>query len=202
MKVVSTEIFKYNELSEKAKEKAREWYRKLNSQDNFWSESVIDDAKEAAKHLGFHIDKVYFSGFWSQGSGACFEGIFRSSELEAGGIRAYAPQDTELQRIADEIEKIINQFYLVALKVRHSGHYSHENCTDFTVSITDNEDNEVDSKEAADAEKNLIELSKSLMKWIYRNLEKEYEYQNTDEQIVENIEANDYNFTESGKVWH
>ena len=135
-------------------------------------------------------------------TGACFEGSFRSSEFEAGGILAYAPKDTELHRISDEIEKIINQFYAIYLKVRHSGHYSHENCTNFEVSITDNEDNEIDSKAAADAEQELICLSKDLMKWIYRNLKKEYEYQNSDEQITESIVANDYNFTDDGEVWH
>ena len=40
------------------------------------------------------------------------------------------------------------------------------------------------------------------MKWIYRALEKEYEYQNADEQIGENIIANVYDFTEDGEVWH
>ena len=201
MQIVTTEIFKYSELTEKAKEKARNWYRGgRNQRDNL--DSVIDDAKQVGKLLGFDIDKVYYSGFWSQGSGACFEGTFRGSEFEPGGIRAYAPQDAELQRIADEIEKIINQFYSVALKVRHSGHYYHENCTDFEVSITDNTDNEVITPEAAEAERNLIELSKSLMKWIYRALEKEYEYQNADEQIGENIIANVYDFTEDGEVWH
>ena len=201
MTIVTTEIFKFDELSEKAKEKARNWYRKATSNDDFWSELVIEDAKTVGKLMGFDIDKVYYSGFWSQGSGACLEGAFRSSEFEAGGIRAYAPKDMELQRIADGIEAIINQFYAIYLKVKHSGHYSHGNCTDFTVSMTDNEDNEIDTKAAAEAEKNLITLSRDLMKWIYRNLEKEYEYQNADAQVDESILANEYDFTVEGERW-
>lgn len=201
MRTVSTEIFKFDELGDKAKEKAREWYRRASDGDTFWSESVIEDAKSVGKLMGFDIEKVYFRGFWNQGDGACFEGTFRGSEFEAGGIKAYAPQDTELHRIANKIEKIINQFYSTALKVRHSGHYYHENCTNFEVSITDNQDNEIDTKAAADAEQELICLSKDLMKWIYRQLEREYEYQNADAQIDEAIIVNEYDFTVDGSKW-
>ena len=206
MQTISVNIFKYNELSEKAKEKARQWWRDCNYSDDFWSECVIDDAKEIGKRLGFDINKVYYSGFCSQGDGACFEGVFRTSDfkkqLQNGGIRAYAPQDKELHRISNEIEKIANEFFSVYLKVRHSGRYYHENCTEFKVSIIDNEDNEINTEEAAEAEKYLIELSRDLMLWIYCALEKEYEYQNADEQIAENIVANNYDFTEEGEIWH
>ena len=35
--------------------------------------------------------------------------------------------------------------------------------------------------------------------WIYRTLESEYDYQNADEQVDENIEANEYTFTAEGR---
>lgn len=35
--------------------------------------------------------------------------------------------------------------------------------------------------------------------WIYRQLETEYDYQNSDEQVDESIIANEYEFTEEGK---
>lgn len=201
MRVVSTEIFKFSELPEKSKVKAREWYRKVSEGDNDWANSTIKDSKQVGRILGFNIEKIYYSGFWSQGSGACFEGTFRSSEFEAGGVQKYAPKDAELHRIANGIEAIINKFYAVYLKVNHSGHYYHENCTVFDVSITDNQDNEIDTKEAVETEKELIKLSRDLMVWIYRSLEKDYEYQNSDEVVDENIESNGYEFTADGTIW-
>lgn len=36
------------------------------------------------------------------------------------------------------------------------------------------------------------------MDWIYRQLEKEYEYQNSDECIDENLMGNSYTFREDG----
>jgi hypothetical protein len=35
---------------------------------------------------------------------------------------------------------------------------------------------------------------------IYRRLEKEYEYLTSDESIIETIHANEYEFTEDGKI--
>jgi hypothetical protein len=41
----------------------------------------------------------------------------------------------------------------------------------------------------------------SLMDWLYRTLEKEYEYHNSDEQIEESIRINEYEFDEDGNRW-
>ena len=191
-------IYKFSELSEESKEQARQWWKEGHSNSDAF---VIDDAKAIGKLMGFEISKVYYSGFWNQGDGACFEGNFLSSEFDTGGVQKYAPKDAELHRIANGIEAIINQFYSITLKVRHSGRYYHENCTNFEVSIMDKKENEIDTKEAAEAEKELIKLSRDFMKWIYRSLEADYEYQNSDEVVDENIESNGYEFTEDGTRW-
>ena len=36
---------------------------------------------------------------------------------------------------------------------------------------------------------------------VYRRLEDEWDYQNSDEYILEMIDANDYEFTEDGKIY-
>jgi hypothetical protein len=46
----------------------------------------------------------------------------------------------------------------------------------------------------------ISEVVKDLNRWLYRTLEKEYEYLSSDEAIIETIEANEYTFTESGKL--
>ena len=37
------------------------------------------------------------------------------------------------------------------------------------------------------------------MLWIYRQLEKEYDYRNADEQLDDGIRCNEYLFTETGQ---
>jgi hypothetical protein len=38
------------------------------------------------------------------------------------------------------------------------------------------------------------------MRWIYRQLEREYEWLMSDEQVDESIRINEYEFTEEGKL--
>lgn len=195
MKTITIEVFKFNELSEKAKEKARDWFRESLE---FDGDNTKEDAKAIAALMGIEISEIYFSGFSSQGDGAMFEGIFRACDVKIGGVKGYAPLDAELHRIASEFELVAQKFPSAYFKVKHTGRYYHENCTDFYTSISD-EDGEIESEEASEAEKMMIQAAKDFMKWIYRQLESEYGYQNSNEYIDDNIILNEYDFTEDGK---
>lgn len=77
-------LYSFSELSDKAKDKARNWYREVSNSDNFWSESTIDEAKEQGVNMGLDIDKIYWEGFYSQGSGACYTGTWSASCVKIG----------------------------------------------------------------------------------------------------------------------
>lgn len=192
MKTLEIKALKYNELSSDAQTKAREWMREAQAGDNYFSECVIEDAKQCASLIGIRIDDVYWSGFSSQGDGACFTGRWSADDVQPGKLAEHAPQDKELHRIAAEFERLAKEYPEASFTVRHSGHYSHKGCTDFSFSFDD------EREEVGEAEDALTEASRDLMDWIYGRLEKEYEYVNSDEQIVESIRANEYDFTEDG----
>ncbi len=61
-KIIKTKVYQLNELTEDAKETAREWYRG-GALDYEWYDSVYEDAKTIAGLMGINIDKIYFSGF-------------------------------------------------------------------------------------------------------------------------------------------
>jgi hypothetical protein len=200
-------IYQFDELSESAKEQAREWYRQGNCDDSFWSECTIEDAKEIGKYMGMDLDKVYFSGFWSQGDGACFEGTWRASDVKVDKLKEYAPQDKELHRIVNGLAELAKEYPDGYFKVTHRGHYSHSGCTSFDVELPceQEEDLEYGSPEykalqvkLGEDEDTLIELARDFMDWIYRTLEKDWDYQNSDEQVDEAIRANEYEFLEDG----
>ena len=202
-----TTVYQFDELSEQAKKRAREWYREGNCEDSFWSECTIDDAKEIGKYMGMEVDKVYFSGFWSQEDGACFEGTWRASDVKVDKLKEYAPQDKELHRIVDGLAELAKEYPDGYFKVKHRGHYSHSKCTSFDVELPceQEEDLEYDSPEykalqvkLGEDEDTLIELARDFMDWIYRTLEKEWDYQNSAEQVDEMIRANEYEFLEDG----
>jgi hypothetical protein len=50
-----------------------------------------------------------------------------------------------------------------------------------------------------DAEEVVIEALRDLARWLYRQLEREYEYLTSDEAVDESIVANEYTFTAAGR---
>lgn len=194
MRTEALHIYTYEELSDEAKAKARDWYR---NGDDFWAECVIDDAKEVAALMGWEIDKVYYSGFWSQGDGACFEGIMRYNKGCAKLVKAYT-NDAELNRIAKAWQSLQRRnFYALEASVKHRGHYQHEMCTEFDCGDTRHNYGWLQNPEAED---DIKEIARDFMRWIYKRLEAEYEYSVSDEVVAENIIANGYEFTEDGEI--
>ncbi len=197
MKTKSYNVYSFSELSPKARERAIEQMREHVIR--VWNgDATIEDAKQAFAHAGFNIERVHYSGFSCQGDGASFTGSWRAADVNVAAMREYAPKDEELHRIAEGFAAITNDFPEASFTVKQSGHYMHEYCTDFSFVVTDNEGNDIAlSSEAEDA---LIGLARDAMRWTYRQLEREYDWETADAQVVEAIEGNDYEFTEEGKI--
>lgn len=207
MKTIQTNIFEFSELSDSAKERARQWYRN-SSYDCYWSESAIDDAADLFDLIGVDIrntlktrmDKtfsyepsVFFSGFSSQGDGACFNAKHR---YKKGGLKAlisYAPHETALHEIAKRIQEIQKRyFYAIQVSTQQHGRYCHAYSMDVTVDC-ENGINE-------NAENDMTECFRDLANWLYSKLEKAYYFENSNEIVDENIICNEYEFLESGEV--
>lgn len=201
MKTHEIKTYTFDELpTDAAKEKAREWWKNIDG-GNWVSDFCIDNAKEVFALMGFEINRVYFRGFWSQGDGACFESTWCARDVGAAlsRVKKYAPQDEVLHQLAKECERIAQLFPNAYLRVVHRGHYYHEHCTDFTFCITDDNGDEIDTDARGHAEENLSGIAKDAMRWIYRQLEKDYEYSQSDEVVDDTLRANEYEFTEDGE---
>jgi hypothetical protein len=194
-------IYKFSELSDDAKRKAIDANRDWNAHDD-WSEFAIDEFAIIGGILGIAFDtypiklmdgtirhdpKIWFSGF------ACFEGIWRYSNGMRKRIREYAPNDTELHRIADRLADIQKRwFYGIRTQITHCGRYYHEHAMHF--SHDHNSDCELPSEVCEEIE----ELMRDLARWHYSYLEKEYEYWTSDEAIAESLEIDEMEFLEDG----
>ena len=133
MKEIITNAYKYEELSATAKEVARDEYRE-NGLDYDWYDCTLSDAKEIASFMGIEIEDIYFSGFSSQGDGACFTGYYRYKSGSAKAVRSHAPIDSKLNKIADDLIKVqARDFYQLTARVTHWGHYNHSGCTHIEV---------------------------------------------------------------------
>lgn len=208
--VIETTVYRLDELSEAAKDKARAWHRD-SAFDPDWYDAVTEDFARVAEILGVELltrpvrlmgggsrqqPCIWFSGFWSQGDGACFEGRYVYAKSAPQKIRAYAPQDAELHHIADTLQEVQQRnFYQLHAGIRHRGHYYHEYCMVISVE----RDSPSGQDMTADAEDTVIEAQRDLARWLYRQLEREYDYLSSDEVVDEGIVANDYTFTDSGE---
>lgn len=204
-----TTLYTFAELSDKAKEVARSWWRRSEDEDpsNFWSESVYADAETFLPLMGFTLRRrdtklmsgktrsdpcIFWSGFSSQGDGACFEATWRASDVQEGKAAEYAPQDTVLQACAATLEAFAAANTEASFTVCQRGHYYHSQSIEYDFDGGEEEISDTDERNARDA-------CRALMDWIYNSLQKEYDYSMSDEQVDEAINANEYTFTESGK---
>ena len=209
---IETLVYSFDELSEDAKKKAIEWYRENGLSDWFFAEYIFEEAADIADLFGLDIRQtrktlkdgstrydptIYYSGFWSQGDGACFEGQYRYKKGALKAVRAYAPNNPELHRIVKELQDIQKwHFYKLGAVCKHRGHYSHSGC--MRVEVFHTEDN---YKDIGNAEDDITQALRDFADWIYQRLEKEWEYQNSEDVIIENIRINEYQFTEDGKIF-
>ena len=192
-----TDVFEFSELSYSAKQTAMQWY--CNDPDAFWAESVIEGAKEIGALMGFDIENIHYSGFYSQGDGACFTGSIRYAKSCAKNVKAYAPNDKEMQRIAQAWQDLQKRnFYSLRASIKHRWHYSHEMCTAFDCEDTRHNYGGLQNDAIEDEIK---EIARDFMRWIYRQLESAYEYETSEENIAEMCELNEWRFTEDGKFF-
>lgn len=195
---VKTKVFKFDELSETAKQKAVEEFYDINVSDVEWWDCTYKDAKAIAELMGIEISKIYFSGFSSQGDGACFEGSYKYQKGAPKAVREYAPVDKELHRIAAALQEIQKKnFYKIGAEVKHHGQYYHESCTDIQVWSN----NESMGGANDDAYYGTKEALRDFMKWIYGQLEAQHDYLTSEKVIIETIKANDYEFTAEGSLY-
>jgi hypothetical protein len=203
---ITKTIYTFDELDDSAKETAREWYRE-GALDYDWWDAVYEDAKEVAKRLGIEFLRkkhrgsngpgIYFSGFYSQGDGACFESTFKYSHGMVRAIKEYAPQDAELHRIATQMARLQRRnFYGLYGTTEHSGHYYHSGCMRVWVRNHQATYEDVNAR----TEEDFTQLLRDFADWIYERLEAEYDYLMSDESVDDTIRANEYTFTESGRL--
>jgi len=200
--IKQTDVYSFDELDDEAKERAIEWYRNGNL-DYEWWDCTFEDVKEIGKILGIQVDRIYFSGFSSQGDGACFEGSYEYAKGSVKKIKEYAPKDAELHKIALGLQQIQRlHFYQLGATVKQKGHYMHAYCTDIYV-CDEWESSMINySKSFVETEERVSELLRDFMHWIYKRLETEYDWLQSEEQVIEGIKANELEFTEDGEIYY
>jgi len=209
-RIVETLVYRLDELDAPAQDRARAWYREIGF-DHDWYDAVYDDFQQIAAILGLRFKTkpvrlygggtrqapcIWFRGFWSQGDGAAFEAWYSYATRAAQRIRAHAPQDGELHRIADALLEVQRRnFFQLRAETSLRGHYCH--ARSMVIDVT--RDSPTGQELTDDAEEVVAASLRDLADWLYRQLQREYEYLTSDAAIDEVIRANDYSFTVDGR---
>jgi hypothetical protein len=150
------------------------------------------------KQVGIHVDKIYFSGFWSQGDGACFVG---SLDNALTYLNHHHVDQFPMLR------KLIEMGGSVWANSDHRGRYYHSNSVSINAeceafwqcanpkselqeAVIQRWDGMVD-KEIVDFEAALAEQWRTYMNDLYTKLEEEHDYLTSDDGVWDTLVANE-----------
>jgi len=232
MKTHTISVYSFDELSDTAKQKALDNHRYMEVEHHDWWDHLYNSFIERVALKGYTVSykNIHFSGFWSQGDGACFRGRVHKTNEE---ILALLPCD-----LAAKIKLINSKLRLLGeddriddlscdFTLETSGRYSHSGtmqidkvyinfgqwtrCSPHTCTCCPewpslcNELESiyelVDNEIYSSVEKAVLEEARGLADQLYEELEKEHEYLTSDEFIAERLRDSDTEFTEDGKAF-
>lgn len=186
-------------VQDRVLEKNRDW----NVEHDAWWDGVYEQFKEEMQAKGMCVDRMQFSGFWSQGDGASFDGNIENITLFVNSQGHLA----EFKELAEHDVKDTMGLYVRA-SWSSRGHYSHSNSLRYSFEDGMGEPDERDYSSALLYQVDRC-LYKDLMEKItafesavettvrdhcddlYKRLEEEYDYLTSDEPIIESMLAND-----------
>lgn len=202
-------LYTFNELQPDAQQKAIDSYSRTAGEFFDSAEYVYEDAADIAELFGldirqrrktrkdgthFYDPAIYYSGFWSQGDGACFEGNYSYKPGALAAVKQHIPLDTELHRIVIELQHAqAANFYRIVASTKHSGHYCHSGCMSIDL------ENSEDSYRAIQREDDFIQALRDFADWIYNRLEDSYNYDTSEENARQYLEDSDNEYTEDGE---
>jgi len=198
MRTKEIEIGTYEEwkaANETVAQRIWEKHSDINVNYDGWYDFTIENFCERVEKIGFDVttEEIQFSGFYSQGDGASFEGsVDILKYLKATKqLTAYRPLVKAINE--GNVENIVSI-------ARDSCQYSHENtCSVDDIGVYEYISPKVENLRI-DLECKLEEKRKDLSIELYRDLEKTYNYLCSEEAIVETLVANEYEFDESGDI--
>ncbi len=200
MRMILIPVYKYAELPENIKGAVREKWREWTTQDR-WYDQTYQHIQEVGEALGIEFDSkgvdrpaIYFSGFSSQGDGACFEGKYAYAKQAPKRIAELCGAESPMIDLATRLAAAQKKhFYKITATVRHAGYYQNSANTAVDVEVNGN-------VAERDLEHSIMMLLREFMDWSYSELENEYNYLTSDAEIEQQINDANHEFTADGRI--
>lgn len=198
-------VYTYSELSPESKQRALDTYQD-RWLDDWWYVPVIEEFVDECRNYGLDVSykDVSFSGFWSQGDGACFvtDSIDLTALIDAVG---FTFKHKALQNIS---LAYFDTYRIEKAATSWAYRYSHKNTVEVYYSDEFAGTQEADkhpriaeylAQKGEELAKKLEALKDTLCTDLYAALEKEYDYLTSDEVLIDMI--GDRGFLQDGTLY-
>ena len=181
MREMNVMVYSFDELSEEAQERALNAFRWENVEYNWWEDSY-GTIRTAGGLLGLEIGKIHFD----TDSYCTFDASYEYVRGAVKAVRNEFPWADGLCKVAKDLQALQKRhFYSLSCAVTEGRSMNHYRCFRFG--------------EDYDCE-DLGDILDDFAHWAWILLRGEYKYLTSDEAVKEMIEANEYEFTEEGKL--
>jgi hypothetical protein len=195
MKEKIVKVYEFKELSPEVQEKVIEHFQRDKQEigDMLWG--FNDTAKEEIQEAGFSDVKLQYSLSNSQGDGLSFSGKL---DLKFFLEKKYSKKLSKYK-----INALCEYIYSVH-STGNTGHYEYasKNQIEYTKNYQNGEHWEKIDKLWQNVLEEIQDYYMSLCKKLEKQGYDEIEWQLSEESIKEDIEANDYEFTEDGRIFN
>jgi hypothetical protein len=226
MRTIETTIYTFDELSDAAKQRALNQHRYYEVEHDWWNDVYYDwKSKLAERGYSVRYDHMHFTGFCSQGDGACFSGrVHKTSEETLALLPCDLAAEIKLHHAKCRLFNIdpIN-LELTASIITDNSRYCHSNtmlvndlevsdgdwgrcnmgpcdCSPNWPGVCDERDELLLKIANSPLEETLLQEARDLADELYRDLEKEHDHLISDERVAESLRAYEKEFTEDGKI--
>jgi hypothetical protein len=184
MRIIETKIFTFEELSDKAKEKAREWWRQC---DDYDFGEAIDSLKKFADYFGITISDYRLDAYAHQS----YVRFSKQDLADNVNIDADGHEIDEILSVNETLKGLISDDKFLSGNCPFTGMFWDE---ELLYGIR----SQLSSPDSHNKE-DLNDCYRQCFENLFSAIQKDYEYQMSDEAVDGNITANDYEFTEEGK---
>ena len=181
MREMTVTVYSFAELSDDAKERAINAFRDVNVEYNWWTDTY-DMIRTAGKLLGLDIGQIHFD----TDSYCTFDASYEYVRGAVKAVRNEFPWVDDLCKVAKDLQDLQRRhFYSLSCTVTGGRSANRYECFRFC------EDYECED---------LGDIIDDFAHWAWVLLRDEYEWLVSDDAVREMIEANEYEFTEEGKL--
>ena len=179
---VQITLFTFDELPEASQQKLIEGFRQDYEPDysNVYDEFIIDMSEQYGADI--KEDDIQWSGFWSQGDGACFTCDFDEEVIEPILRDALSEDD---RKHLDQLSVELSQ--ASSIRTGPSNFYSHENTVTGDIWFVCPDDTNLNADIIQTMESRLTEIIRDACRDLYQRLEAEYDRATSDNALIEEI---------------